>query len=523
MLFYVLATVFTSIIYIINLFISEINLGYTWDSPMYCAVARGMLNGIAPYSGLYENKPICVFLLHALSFLLTDNVIIVNIFMCFSLLIIGFMPFICILKYMKKESKGFSNHQVILYSMMVLISGFLIMNYAMKSAEYFEPEILGASFICLYFWAIMHINWKKGEKVNKKSLIIWTLLAAIFAMGGVMTKEPFAIIAVAGGLLLTESIRDFISKIVIPMCIGAVFSITLLFATGTLSGYFSIYIKNMFGNHISYYGSPFQRILDINKILTNIIDFNLGLFLIILVSILIIIIRIFTNRNFKLSLRIWKICSIIIIIFATSFSIGLGGHYFPHHFVLAVPIYTLLIIEGCKALTEIFVGKKLKTTLVLIFSVFIYFIYFTNTINSFEISLNLSKFSQNMYYSSESQAKYVDAMLDYYDEDTYQFLGFNNTSYTFYGLTKHSPKGPVFVQDSYNFEDENNWFSQNLIKQLDEVNIVILDKFNMPAINDKVKKILDTEFTTKPKDKFTEMQIPNGFEIYTVYYRTGTH
>ncbi|MFR7820613.1 MAG: hypothetical protein ACLU24_08825 [Candidatus Pseudoruminococcus sp.] len=215
---------------------------------------------------------------------------------------------------MKKESKGFSNHQVILYSMMVLISGFLIMNYAMKSAEYFEPEILGASFICLYFWAIMHINWKKGEKVNKKSLIIWTLLAAIFAMGGVMTKEPFAIIAVAGGFLLTESIRDFISKIVIPMCIGAVFSITLLFATGTLSGYFSIYIKNMFGNHISYYGSPFQRMLDINKILTNIIDFNLGLFLIILVSILIIIIRIFTNRNFKLSLRIWKICSIIIII-----------------------------------------------------------------------------------------------------------------------------------------------------------------------------------------------------------------
>ena len=150
----------------------------------------------------------------------------------------------------------------------------------------------------------------------------------------------------------------------------------------------------------------------------------------------------------------------------------------------------MLIIEGCKALTEIFVGKKLKTTLVLIFSVFIYFIYFTNIINSFEISLNLSKFSQDMYYSSESQAKYVDAMLDYYDEDTYQFLGFNNTSYTFYGLTKHSPKGPVFVQDSYNFEDENNWFSQNLIKQLDEVNIVILNKLNMPAINDKVKKIL---------------------------------
>lgn len=61
---------------ICNLSINEINHNYTPDSPMYCAVARGILNGISPYSGLYENKPIGVFLLYALSFLLTDDVII---------------------------------------------------------------------------------------------------------------------------------------------------------------------------------------------------------------------------------------------------------------------------------------------------------------------------------------------------------------------------------------------------------------------------------------------------------------
>ena len=45
----------------------ELSHAYTADAPLYWAVGRGMLNGLTPYSEMYENKPIGVFLLSAIS------------------------------------------------------------------------------------------------------------------------------------------------------------------------------------------------------------------------------------------------------------------------------------------------------------------------------------------------------------------------------------------------------------------------------------------------------------------------
>ena len=521
---YIAIVLFITGIMICNLSINEINHNYTPDSPMYCAVARGILNGISPYSCLYENKPIGVFLLYALSFLLTDDVIIFNCITFLCLLIIGFLPFVCTTKYLIKSNKPFSRSQIVIYSGISLIWGLFLTSYSMDRGEFFQTEILGASFICLYFWAIMHINWKKGEKANKKSLIIWTILAAIFAMCGVMMKEPFAVIAVAGGLLLVESVRDFISRIVIPLCIGAVMAVFMLLFTGIMSDYINIYIYYMFNGHISRLGSPFKRALQIHNLFVDLSIHNPILLLIIFSFTLLIILKIYKSKDKNIKSCIWQLCSLVICIFLTSFCVGLGGQYFPHHYVFATPIYMLLIIKGCEILSELCRGKEAQIS---IFTIIMVTIVFLNEVSLFKKPLlksskSLATYHTSFYYQATFDAEYVDALLDYYHENTYQYLGFNGRN-SFYAFTKHSPKGPVFVQDSYNFEDENSWFSQNLLKQLDEVNIIFMKNLDMPAINDKVKKILDTEFTTEPKDKFTEMRPCDGFEVYTVYYRIGTH
>jgi len=44
-----------------------------WDSPAYYAVGRGILNGIAPWSGLLEIKPPGIFLVSAISFKIFDR------------------------------------------------------------------------------------------------------------------------------------------------------------------------------------------------------------------------------------------------------------------------------------------------------------------------------------------------------------------------------------------------------------------------------------------------------------------
>ena len=57
----------------------ELHHAYNWDSPLYWTVGRGMLNGLKPYTDLFENKPLGMFLISAFSFRLTDDTIICNI------------------------------------------------------------------------------------------------------------------------------------------------------------------------------------------------------------------------------------------------------------------------------------------------------------------------------------------------------------------------------------------------------------------------------------------------------------
>src|SRR3989344_8992683 len=51
----------------------EIQGPYTGDSTIYWAVGRGILNGLTPYTDLFETKPPGIFLLSAMSIALTGG------------------------------------------------------------------------------------------------------------------------------------------------------------------------------------------------------------------------------------------------------------------------------------------------------------------------------------------------------------------------------------------------------------------------------------------------------------------
>ena len=120
------------------------------------------------------------------------------------------------------------------------------------------------------------------------------------------------------------------------------------------------------------------------------------------------------------------------------------------------------------------------------------------------------------------KAQYVDSLLDHYGEERYQFIGFNGED-VFFGLTKHSPQGPVFAQDPDNFQTGDTWFAQSLLEQIDESNIVIVKEFKSPAIDEEIQHRLQTEFTENPAEKF-EKEPPADFENeYRIYYRTSVY
>ena len=51
-----------------NCMLYELHHAYTADAPQYWAIGRGILNGLMPYTNMYENKPLGIFLLSAISF-----------------------------------------------------------------------------------------------------------------------------------------------------------------------------------------------------------------------------------------------------------------------------------------------------------------------------------------------------------------------------------------------------------------------------------------------------------------------
>ena len=115
-----------------------------------------------------------------------------------------------------------------------------------------------------------------------------------------------------------------------------------------------------------------------------------------------------------------------------------------------------------------------------------------------------------------SEAKYVDSILDASHVNRYQYLGYNGN--VFYGFTKHSPLGPLFFQDPNDFDTNNTWFTNNLIKELNEADILIVDQVNVPAIDDQVNDIIQNDFTTTPWEEVANIKRPAAFE-YTIMYR----
>ena len=132
-----------------------------------------------------------------------------------------------------------------------------------------------------------------------------------------------------------------------------------------------------------------------------------------------------------------------------------------------------------------------------------------------EHSYNKQKVDNNLI-TMQRHADYVDEILDTLGEERYQYFGFNGN--VFYCFTDHLPQGPVFFQDPYNFSAEDNWFSQNLKQQLNNSDVVIVQKIDVGVLNDYVNSYLNENFTNIPPERLSGINAPNDFN-YKIYFR----
>lgn len=228
--------------------------------------------------------------------------------------------------------------------------------------------------------------------------------------------------------------------------------------------------------------------------------------IIVLVSVIIILNRTGNDLSSRrrLVFSVIDFVKVVLIVYLVSFSVGLGGQYYNHHYVFAVPFYIAAFI---------FIVKEIESRLKVIIGVLLIIS------SSVFYLLPDYQYDQNVldaYPVMEEQAEYVDGLLNHYEIDRYQYLGFNGNR--FYGLTEHSPLGPVFIQDPNNFKEDDTWFTRNLRQQMEEAQILIVEKLNAPVMNDELSRMITEDFTLEPWDDTYNEDVPEDFE-YTIYYR----
>lgn len=494
--------------YLINLIISYMRIellnSFTADSPIYWAVGKGILNGLTPYKDMFETKPPGVFLVSALSFALTGEVYLTNIFCFICLVVIGITPLV--FAYFTFKNSGDLKSKIIGFTF-ALLSGTFIMLYSQVRSGNFQVEALGSAFASVYL-LIIALNMAE----NLKPWSIKVIAAGFFMMAAVMFKEPFLLACIASALIFIENRKQLLNYLIFPLIYGGIMGTIVLMLTGTFIPYLTIYLAHMLNRHIGVYGSPIQRALNFNKIILDISNFSIILMLFVLCLLICYLvvssnsIKKFTykvkNEYLLITLNLFKLFAIV---FLTSFAVGMGGQYYNHHYVFAVPLYlalTLYVIKNSQKIGTLFIYAL---TVLLIFGF---------------VALPMAEFNEaklnNLNRVIREQAEYVDELCDATNQERYLYLGFN-TNY-FYGLTEHSPLGPSFIQDRHNFYDTENWFSKAIKKQLDEAQIIIYDSTRTSKMDAYVNNYIAQHFTETPWEEATHLAKPKSFK-FKVYFR----
>jgi hypothetical protein len=480
-----------------------------WDTGMYYAVGKGLVHGIPPYSGLYENKPPMIFFLSGVSYFITGGFYLVNIFSFLSFLIVALLPtaFVIYSGIAKKI------HPVITIATafaVLSISIFLASFAELRSGEV-QIEIFGSAALFLAFFA-MSLQ-KAAPKIYSPHIIA----CGIFLGMATMFKEPFFLLGLFSLFFFVHSVRDLFYHMVLPAAYAAVFSLLLLLITRSLVPYFTIYLANMFGSHLSIYGSPWDRAAQIFKIFDDLRNYSHSLeacvYILLTLNFLVYAKESLITDKCKV-ISFVKIPWIALCLYIASFCVGLGGQYYNHHHIFALPFYGILLFNIIKYINENRAEQQTRTfALVGALAICPLVALGFTGFKPFTVNENVLREIQE----AKENAQYIDQVLDAVGEDRYLFIGFNG--YHPYAYTKHDAIGPSFVQDHHNFSSTETFFSKAMAKQFDEANVVVFRGFNMDRITPSVIRTLNNCFTKHLPEKVQQISRPEAFR-YDLHFRT---
>lgn len=502
-----------------------------WDTYLYYTVGHALKEGKIPYADMYENKPPMIFILASLSYNLTGGYRLVNFFSLLAFLTILLLPplFVLLLWKKKKPNALFASFVLLL----VFGSAAFFAIYAEERSGEVQIEALGSAcvLLSLFFAALTEASASRRICFYSPQVV----LNGVFLGLGIMFKEPFLLVGAAAILLFCHSKKDLLYKLFFPLCYAGVTCVVVLLSAGCILPYFTIYIKNMFSAHITKYGSPFKRMQNIGKLFVDMTNFSFALPILVSFSFFAAVCGESAKRYSEHAVRnlffkIFNALKPLAALYAASFAVGLGGQYYNHHYIFALPYYLALLLYTAECLLSVDLKtlfssaaqpEKLRKAL----SVPLIICMFTASIFTAVGFWQRPAYKQNIEVIErvrelKEDAAYLDGVLDAAEEETYLWIGFNG--YNPYAFTKHLPSGPCFAQDPYNFREKDSFFVKAFQEQLSSVNVIVFSRLNVGIVTAETEEYIRENFTTALPENVAEaaLAVPETF-VWKLYFRTN--
>ncbi len=475
----------------------ELQGPWTWDTPIYWAIGRGIYNHIQPYSGLFETKPPGIFLLATLSLLIAGNVDFMRYFQITAIGIIAVAPIFAFLITNPRRQVHWG-----LRSLISLSFGLVLGLYSAQRSGEIQVESFGAAFGCLYAVTCYYLASRPVRPVH-------VLVCSGVIFFACLLKEPFALSCLGVSLVFISCCKKFVQLFVLPLALAGALGLLTLYFVADVKFYLTEYLPYMSSAHVGRFGSPWIRALNFRRTLEDQFDFSFFFGLIIS---LIALGTVWTLGQASIANGIKKfrgfgLLRLFLVFFLPSLAVGLGGEYYNHHFVFAVPnllSWFLLFLNSV-------VGKK--SSIIPLATISMALIYLA----PYQVSPNYQQdlaFLKRLEMETKDEAKYLDEILKMSETERYLFIGFNGPQV--YGWTSHSPLGPLFCQNP-------DWlrvpeFRTSFLANLSNAKIIVVS--NLAEVGDlrpTVEKILESEFTETPWK--TVSKIKRDQNTVKIYFR----
>jgi hypothetical protein len=479
---------------------------YNSDTLLFWTVGRGMANGLTPYQDLFESKPPGIFIMSALSYSLTDTQALTHLLngLCFLLLALT-PPLALIILWRKKKRYDLFKGGNALILVLAFVFGIAVAQFVSLRAGMLYAEPIAITFACLYILLFCFLRERESAS------IAGVMVSAILILSAAGTKEPFILVLLAAALILSRSLKQFLTLFTVPLAIAIFMALVLLAATNILGPFTEVYLPYMLSDRLNLHSDMplILRIFD-TKTFVDLAEHSLILFMAVIALLWLFFHQQWKKINNPLWISALKTMSVIALI---NLSVSVSGSFFHQHFATPAPIYICLFIMVAQAgirWEQPVLRKAAFSVLAILFILVISFDFSTYD--------NWLRHQRMQEPSERTVAAYVDAVLDRTSNERYFLVQYNGAGRfpKFYAFTRHSPYGPLFNQnmDFLMIRNADYTFESGL----EDANLVVFSEYQQALGSriDEINRTLNEDFTETPWELIKDIPMPqdSGYRFY---------